>query len=349
MMSRGSTIDNATSSTRTVLITGASGFIGRYVVAECLSHGLNVRALTSKSLVQPQSSDARIEWRQINFLSADDKEISDAVAGCCAILHLAAEIWDIPKMGRVNVDVTAALARYAESSNVVFFGFTSSIAVHGSPTVETVTENSAVVTAERDIKAEFRGTASIRAYARSKVLGERQLNTTAHRVEYAIFRPTIVVDLPGIMALASRGRVQQFVLGNRHEHHVYVGDVAHAMVWFLRQALSRSTRRPGVTIYTLADDEARRPSAASFLRYAYGRTGDPRFRVPTAAPGWIYDLSDMAKNRVLSRRKPFGLVRYPCDKLCAAGYRHKTGLDTAQDLALDMFQLGETTEPAIGT
>ncbi len=319
-----------------VLVTGASGHIGRYVVAECLTQGFAVRALTSKVLTKGQSTDPRVEWYQVDFLSVSDGEIGRLMSGCSAVLHLAAELWDIPKMSRVNVDATAMLARQAEALNLVFFGFTSSISVHGSPTTETITENDALVTAEYDVKEEFRGTAAIRAYARSKVRGEKLLAAIAGVVEYAVFRPTLVVDLSGIMAQADRGRLQRFVLGNRHEHHVYVGDVAYALVWFMQQAFSRPKRQPGVTTYTLADDEARRPSGTSFLKHAFSRTGDPRFRSAVAAPRWIYDLSDMIKNRVLSKRRPFGLVRYPSDKLRATGYRHKTGLDAAQDLALDL-------------
>lgn len=322
---------------RRVFVTGASGHIGRYVVAECLAQGFAVRASTSKVLTEAQRNDLRVEWHRVDFLTVDDDEVARLVSGCSAVLHLAAEIWDMPKMSRVNVDSTATLARHAEASNVVFFGFTSSITVHGSPFKDRVTEDDALITAERDIKAEFRGTASIRAYARSKVLAERTLAATARVVEYAVFRPTSVVDLRGIMAQADRGYVQRFVLGNRHEHHVYVEDVAYALVWFMKHALSRPERRPGVTIYTLADDEARRPSGTTFLKYALSRTGDPRFRSKVAAPGWIYNLSDMIKNRVLSKRKPFGLVWYPSDKLRATGYRHRIGLDAAQDLALDTW------------
>ncbi len=336
--------NNASSSSR-VLVTGASGYIGRHVVTECLAHGFAVRALTSKVLSETQRSDPRVEWRQIDFLSADDDAVRDVVSGCSAVLHLAAELWNISKMHRVNVETTAALACHAEASNLVFFGFTSSFTVYGSPATRIVTEGDALVTAERDVRAEFRGTASIRAYARSKVLGERVLAATACRVEYAVFRPSFVVSLSDIMAQTQRNRIQRLVLGNRHEHHIYVGDVAYALVWFMRQALSRPERQPGVATYTLADDEARRPSGATFLKYAFKRTGDARFRAAGAAPGWVYDLLDMIKNRVVTRRKPFGLVRYSCDKLQATGYRHKTGLDAAQDLALDVFRSGELVEP----
>jgi len=74
-----------------LLITGASGFLGQYVVAEALRRGHQVRAV-----VRPASNEKRLVWHDhpnVEFVRLDLRRkngISEALRGVDAAIHLAA-------------------------------------------------------------------------------------------------------------------------------------------------------------------------------------------------------------------------------------------------------------------
>jgi nucleoside-diphosphate-sugar epimerase len=313
-----------------VLVTGASGRIGLHVVEELVRCGFRVRAQTTKPPADLPAAAAATEWVRFDLMSP---EVDSLVEGCDAVLHLAATLWDIRKMKQLNVEATRLLAESAIRHNLRFFGFASSITVYGSARHSPVDEASPLMTGMTDIKNEYRNNPSGRAYARSKVLAEEALKSAALCLECVIFRPTLVVDLPVMTTVASRGRLKQFLLGNRHEHHIYVKDVAHAMVWFLKRALDRAAPAPGVEVFNLADDDAATVTGTAIAVRARYLTGQPHYRAVVAAPRWFYNLFEMLTQKQLSRRYPFGLTRYSAKKLAATGYRLPYGLDEAQRLA----------------
>ncbi len=74
-----------------LLLTGASGFLGKYVVAEALRRGHEVRAV-----VRPSSDEKRLAWHNypnVELIRMDLRRkngIVDAVRGVDAVIHLAA-------------------------------------------------------------------------------------------------------------------------------------------------------------------------------------------------------------------------------------------------------------------
>lgn len=74
-----------------LLITGASGFLGQYVVAEALRRGHQVRAV-----VRPLSNEKRLAWHnhpEVKLVRIDLRRkdgIVEAVRGVDAVIHLAA-------------------------------------------------------------------------------------------------------------------------------------------------------------------------------------------------------------------------------------------------------------------
>lgn len=74
-----------------LLVTGAAGFLGRYVVATALQHGHHVRALD-----RPESLAQRLPWAGHPALEAARVDLSepaglpDALRGVDAVIHLAA-------------------------------------------------------------------------------------------------------------------------------------------------------------------------------------------------------------------------------------------------------------------
>src|SRR5580700_5790375 len=118
----------------TILVTGASGMAGRFVVPALQSHGFEVRGQYHR---EPGNAQG-VEWRQMNFLESLD--FTDLIAGCDAVVHLAAELGNASKMNRINVEATRALLAAAQSRGVRYFGHASSIVVYGSPRRRAVDE-----------------------------------------------------------------------------------------------------------------------------------------------------------------------------------------------------------------
>ncbi len=121
---------------RVIAVTGATGYVGRFVIAELQRRGMQIRALA-----RPESDkngfQAQIEWVFGNLL-ADDALVS-LVKGCDTIIHLAYE--HVPSHYRggeganlagwldTNVNGSLRLLLAARNAGVERFIFLSSRAV----------------------------------------------------------------------------------------------------------------------------------------------------------------------------------------------------------------------------
>lgn len=154
---------------RIVLITGASGFLGRHVCNELLRTGHAVRVLVRQGRALP-GTDA-VTWHSLEDVHA----IESAVEGVSAVVHLAARVHvmserhsdPIAEFQRVNVDATRRIASLAAAAGVVDFVFASSVKAAGE-------SNSASWT-ERSVSA------PTTPYGRSKLEAERALQAVSDR------------------------------------------------------------------------------------------------------------------------------------------------------------------------
>jgi nucleoside-diphosphate-sugar epimerase len=317
-----------------VLVTGASGKIGRYVVAELVARGYTVRALTSKPVEKSRGLQDGIEWRQFDWHQS--LALEPLVEGCSAILHLGAEIMQMDKMQRSNVEVTRTLARAAEAAGIKFFCYISSVAVYGSSLSARVTEESPVLTVDRDIKSEYLAVEYLRAYGRTKLAGEREIREAAQSTDYVILRPTVVVEAADLIELGSWSFVKRAIAGYRHSQHIFILDVVHAIIWFMEHSLASSPRQPTVKLFNLADNDVPENTYANFFREAFLRTSDQRFNCIELP--WIFDgLRDVVKFRMLPLRHSLGRMRFSTDRLHATGYRHPHGIKELHNRALDLL------------
>src|SRR3974377_1128935 len=87
---------------KTILITGASGFLGWHVARKLLERGVPLRAL-----VRPASRVRDVDVERVDGDLRDADSLARAVAGCGAVFHVAADyrLWarDTGEMYRSNV------------------------------------------------------------------------------------------------------------------------------------------------------------------------------------------------------------------------------------------------------
>ncbi len=160
-----------------VLVTGASGFLGRHIINKLKSEGCDVVAIVRNSSVVDQLKDAGVE-----FISGDLRDeacIKRAVKNVDAIVHAAATMggsWD--DYYDINVKSTELLLKHAPETKR--FVFISSIIVYdhsGADSGMTFTEE---MPYEQN---------SLTNYSRSKIEAEKIIAKYAKKIPTVILRP----------------------------------------------------------------------------------------------------------------------------------------------------------------
>lgn len=125
-----------------VLVTGATGFVGRALCAELLQHGYAMRAGLRRVEDSTRLSMKGVEPIVIGTVTAAT-DWRNALAGCKSVVHLVARVHvmhdeaidPLAEFCVVNVEGTLALARQAATAGVKRFVFLSSIKVNGEETI----------------------------------------------------------------------------------------------------------------------------------------------------------------------------------------------------------------------
>jgi nucleoside-diphosphate-sugar epimerase len=309
-----------------VLVTGATGKIGRHVVKELLARGYYVRALTSKPVAAAAPASDRLEWCRLDFQESLD--FDSMVRECAAVIHLGAETNVIERMQRSNVDATRALAEASERAAVKVFCYTSSVSVYGSSRRRRVAEDTPVLTADRDVRSEYWAGEVLRCYGRTKLQGELAISAVAQKVEYVILRPTLVIDIQDLMELRDWSKAKKDLSASRHAHYIYVHDVADAILWSVERGLRRDQPLAGVSTFNLSEDDAPINTYGQIFKIAYETSNDEKWRA-AAVPWPVQWLLAMARFRTLLFRQPFGRMLFSEDKLRATGYAIRFGMSRA--------------------
>ena len=176
----------------TVLVTGASGFVGSALCARLLRDGGSVRAAVRSLNSQPGGAEAFA----IRSLSSET-DWTPALRNVEQVVHLAARVHvmndkspdPLAEFRRVNVEGTVALARQAAIAGVRRFVFLSSVKVNGE------------FTEAGHLFTEDDAPAPEDSYAVSKYEAEQLLRQIAAEtgMEVVIIRPPLVYG-PGVKA-----------------------------------------------------------------------------------------------------------------------------------------------------
>jgi nucleoside-diphosphate-sugar epimerase len=229
-----------------VLVTGATGFIGRRLVARLVKEGYTVTALVRKtSIVNGLPKGIRLAKGDM----LDEASLKKAVAGNDAVIHLAANFDfyanDVDLQYRVNVEGTKTLITAAAAARVKRFIYCSTSEVIGP--VETPPGNE-----KTDLRPVY-------DYGKSKVLAEAAVREVSDRtgIEHVILRPVGVMgggdSYVGFETIKSINDHEIPVIPGDGEKHIMFIHVDDVVTGFLAALKSRTAAN---NTFILCTDDA---------------------------------------------------------------------------------------------
>jgi len=266
-----------------ILVTGASGFIGRHLVRALGAQGHYVRVLIRASSTYTNSNGSKPFVGDLT----DADSLRQAVEGVDQVYHLAAirDRWGWPYEDyyAVNVEGTRCLLDAAARQGACFI-YCSSVGVLGYPGILDIDES-----------YDYRPQDGKYNYHHTKALAEQLTLEYAHKGKLAatVVRPVITYG-PGdeygmitkLLTLLAAGRFVPVGSGQNHVHLAYITDMVRGIILAgeCHQAVGRVYIIPGT-----------RPIAMKEL-VAYACTllecPIPRWHIPLAparAAAWMFE------------------------------------------------------------
>ena len=251
-----------------VMVTGATGFVGRKLVAELLDKNYLVNCALRKSVVETDNLSVCKCFALGDFNTATHWE--NALVGVNTVIHLAARVHvmqetekdPLKRFREANVDTTLCLAKEAINAGVRRFIYISSIKVNGEYT-------DAIPFRETD-KPNPQD-----PYAQSKYEAEVGLNRLAQEtgLEVVIIRPVLVYG-PGVkgnfyrlMQLVTKGVPLPFAKTDNKRSMVYLDNLVDLII----QCISHPAAA-GETFLASDGDDVSTERLVSILNEMMGRT-----------------------------------------------------------------------------
>ena len=265
-----------------ILITGASGFIGSFIVEEALRRGFETWAAVRKSSSRTFLQDERIHFIELDFSS--ETQMTEQLTGLQFdyIVHTAGvtKCLDKADFHRINTEGTQHLVHVLKAlqMRVERFVYISSLSIMGA-----IREQQPYTEICESDKAQPNT-----AYGRSKLETEQWL-ATLEDLPYLILRPTGVYgprERDYFMMAKSIKAHTDFAVGYKQQDitFVYVTDVVQAVFLALEKGVTGRK-------YFLTDGEVYQSSTFSDL--IRKELGNPWW-IRITAPLWVLKLVCMA-------------------------------------------------------
>ena len=273
-----------------ILVTGASGFIGSFIVEEALRQGYETWAAMRKSSSKQFLTDERIHFIELNLSSQDDLERQLAGHDFDYVVHAAGVTKCLNKEDffRINTEGTKNLVRalIALKMPLKRFVYISSLSVFGA-----IREQQPYTEIREDDTPQPNT-----AYGKSKLEAERWLDALPYRegvgsFPYVILRPTGVYgprERDYFLMAKSIKQHSDFAVGYKRQDitFVYVMDVVQAV--FLACEKGQTGRK-----YFLSDGEVYQSTTFSdLIREELGHPWWIRIKAPIWVLRVITWLSD---------------------------------------------------------
>jgi len=284
------------SANKTILLTGANGFIGTALCSALLRYGCRLKCVVRRPWNGPKYLDrGRCEICVVND-KGPDTEWGEVLEGVYAVVHLAGRVHimletakdPLVAFRRVNVDGTLNLAKAAAMAEVKRFVFVSTIKVLGEATVDSPFD-------------ERTQAAPVDDYAISKYEAEIGLKkvSAATGMETVIVRPPLVygpgvkVNFLRLLKWVQRGIPLPFSGVVNQRSFVYVENLADALIRCIE-----CSQAAGET-FLISDGEV--ISTPDLIRRIAMAMGRPARLVPCAE--WLLKMAAMmtGKQETLSR------------------------------------------------
>jgi dihydroflavonol-4-reductase len=283
----------------TILVTGATGFVGSAVARRLVQHGFEVRVL-----VRPGSDRRNIDGLDVDVATgdlADRDSLKRAAKGCAALFHVAADyrLWtrDPQGMFATNVDGTRDVLRAAAEAGATRVVYTSSVAVLGlRATGDPADEETPVAFADM-----------IGPYKQSKFRAEAEVRRLVadEGIPVVIVNPSMPVG-PGdvkptptgrMIVEAASGRVPAYVDSGLNVVHVDDVATGHLLAFERGEVGER---------YVIGGDDMSLRDILCSVTAAAGRQ-PPRLRLPHGAVLPVAYAAE-AWSRLIGGREPFVTV-----------------------------------------
>ena len=310
-----------------VLITGASGFIGRALCAKILAEGWQVRG-TFRSERDANRLPDGVETFSIRAIDLDTNW-DDALAGFDTVVHLAARVHvmddrssdPINEFRKVNVEGTKCLAVAAANAGVKRFIYISSIKVNGERTDPQITQITRIREKEsvnRGRESELKKVFSEKdvpephdPYAVSKWEAEQVLHDVAG-LEVVILRPPLVYG-PGVKAnfmrlfkIVEYGLPLPFRYINNRRSLIYIGNLIDAII-----ACMTNTNAAGKTYLVSDGEDVSTPELIRRIGVALGRRA-----LLLPVPIWIMRMAGRITGKSNEVERLVGSLTIDIKKIC---------------------------------
>ena len=287
-----------------VLLTGASGFVGREVARALADDGLHVRRAV-------RTANASLPDAVTTGAIHGGTDWSAALDGVDCVVHLAARVHvlredatdPLAAFRATNVEGTRRLAESAVRGGVRRFVFLSSVGVHGAVTGRPIVETDAF--------------APVTPYAVSKAEAEVALQEVAGLTELVILRAPLVygAGAPGnfarLVSLVSRGTPLPFASVRNQRSVIAVANLANAVSLAVRSSRAVGER------FLVADSVA--PSLPDMIawigeglgrRPAMWRCPPGLLRLAAGVAGRSYEMEQLTGSLVVSIEKALRILEW---------------------------------------